>query len=472
MSEGSGGANTSLNFGESELALVAEKYAQTHLQAGQELFAEGSQGDYAYIVLDGELDVVKTVAGREVLLNVIRRGEVVGEMALLENRPRMASVRARSDAALISVNQAQFNEVLSTCPAVTRDMLSVVLARTHVTEARLHQTQHMANWNTLTAGVAHGLNNPAAAIKRSAERLKEALDRYGAAQAALGRLALTPAQQAALDALHAQVRARAVAPDEPDALACSAREAEVEAWLDNAAVPQAWDLAPSLVSAGLGVERLAALAAQVAPGQLPPLVTGLAAAFNAYSLLAEIAQASARVSQIVGVLKGYSFLDQAPIQAVNLAEGLETTLLILDGRVGEGVTVRREFAPDLPLLMAAGRELNQAWTNLLDNALRALDGHGEIVVRAHCDPERKDWVTVEIEDNGPGIPPEIQPLLFEPFLAAEQPGAGGGLGLNITYNILVQKHRGEIGVDSAPGRTVFTVRLPVNFEQTPGAVSS
>lgn len=465
-----------LNFTESELAYVAETYEKMHLVAGQELFAEGSDGDFAYIVLDGQLEVIKASGDRDILLNVVKRGEVVGEMALLENKPRMASVRARTDTELIPVNETQFNEVLNTCPAVARGMLSVVLSRARATEARLRQTQHMANWNALTAGVAHELNNPAAAINRGVEQLRSALDPFGAAQGQLGQMAFDAAQAAVVAQLRAEIQERAVDPAEPNALVCSDLEYEIETWLDERTIADAWTLSPVLVSMGFDVPRLEALSAGFDDDQFRGVLAWVCASFTAYGLLAEIAGASAHISGIVGVLKGYSYLDQAPVQMVNVTEGLDHTLLLLRRRMGDGITIRREFAPDLPRINAYGRELNQAWTNIIDNAITAVGGTGEIVIRARRDDAAisaasnggsasLDWIRIEIQDDGPGIPPDVMPVLFDPFFTTKSPGMGTGLGLNITYNIVVQKHRGEILVDSEPGRTVFTVRLPVDFER-------
>lgn len=453
-----------VNFTETELAYVAQAYDRVRLAAGETLITEGTPGDCAYIVLEGELEVLKTSGDRQVLLNVVRRGEVVGEMALLQNRPRMASVRARTETVLIPVNKKQFNEVLDTCPAVTRAMLETVLSRERITETRLRQAEHMANWNALTAGVAHELNNPASAIQRATDQLREAFEQLAQAQFALSRSNLTADQQRIADDLLREVQERAATPAELSALECNDREEEVEAWLEEHGIARAWDLAPALVSLGCDLIRLEEWNTQFDDGQLPLWVTWVCAAFTAYCVLAEMAQASSHISEIVGVLKGYSYLDQAPVQTVDVHQGLDNTLLVLHERIGDGITIRREYAPDLPKIQAYGRELNQVWTSILDNAITAVDGQGTITIRTRCDPEH-DRIAVEIEDSGPGISPEIRPMLFDPFFTAKGgSGRSTALSLNFSYNVVVEQHHGDILVDSEPGRTVFAVHLPVDFE--------
>lgn len=455
---------TRINFSDTELAHIAGNYERVRLEPGDILFDEGTTGECAYIVLDGELEVLKTSGQRQVLLNVIGRGEVVGEMALLQNRPRMASIRARTETTLIGVNREQFNEVLDTYPEVTHKVLEVVLQRERMTEARIRQAQHMTNWNALTAGVAHELNNPAAAIQRGTGQFKEALDQFAGAQMRLGRLALNGAQQAMIDNLLDEIKQRAEHPAALSALLCSTREMEAEDWLDAHGVDRAWELAPVIGNMDWTTERLDDLLAVSGADILGEVVAWMCAAFTAYSLMAEVSGASAHISRIVNLLKGYAFLDQAPVQTLNVHEGLDNTLLILGGRLGDGVQVQRDYAPELPPIQGYGRELNQVWTNLIDNAITAVGDHGEITIRTSCTAERGGWITVEIEDNGCGIDAHIQPVLFEPFVTTKKPGQGTGLGLNICYNIVVEKQKGEITFDSVPGRTVFTVRLPVNFE--------
>ena len=284
------------------------------------------------------------------------------------------------------------------------------------------------------------------------------------------------AQMDAIAQLRAEIQARAVDPAEPNALVCSDLEYAIETWLDERDIPDAWNLSPVLVSMGFDVQRLEDLSGSFDDQQFRGVLAWVCASYTAYGLLAEIAGASAHISGIVGVLKGYSYLDQAPVQMVDVTEGLTHTLLLLRRRMGDGITIRREYAPDLPRINAYGRELNQVWTNIIDNAITAVGGTGEIVIRAQRDEAAisaasngdgtsVDWIKVEIQDDGPGIPSEVMPVLFDPFFTTKSPGKGTGLGLNITYNIVVQKHHGEILVDSEPGCTVFTVRLPLDFER-------
>jgi signal transduction histidine kinase len=452
-----------INIDESELKDIAATYPHMLLPAGEVLFEEGSPSGSAYIVLDGLLEALRKSEGRQVLLGVVGKGELIGEMSLLQKLPRTATIRARTDSVLIAVDADQFIQVMNRCPVVSRGVLNTVMLRLRNNEARMFQSNALQHWNELTAGVAHELNNPAAAISRGVDQLRAAFDEFASAQQQFSDARATDEQRQVLGDLQARIQERALRPPELDVMARNDLEYEIETRLEKEGIDDAWEFSEPLVNMGITPAELDTLAHAFASDGLRPALALACAIHNALSLIAEIAVGAAQISGIVGALKGYSFLDQAPVQAVNVIDGLDNTLLMLRRRIPETLSIRREYAPDLPELQAYGRELNQVWTNIIVNAIQALKGRGEIVIRARCDGE-PGWVAVEIEDNGPGIPPEHLPRLFDPFFTTKAPGEGTGLGLNVSYNIVVQKHRGEILVESKPGRTLFTVRLPENFE--------
>lgn len=451
------------DLSEDDLSRLCEMVEQVRLPAGQELFAEGDPGDRAYVIEKGELEVVKTSGGRPVLLAVRKPGEVIGEIALLEDTPRTATVRARSDAQLLAINQEQFDRLIEHSPSAARVLFSTVLARYRNITASLRQSEKMAQLGTLTAGVAHELNNPAAAVKRGAGQLEEALAAFADAQSSLARLDLNSSQQALLAERASATRAAAGKPAAYlDPLARSDLEYELESWLDERDVPDAWELAPTLVNLGYDAASLAAFAGQLTAEQMPAVIRWLGAFYTVYNLLAEVGHGASRISEIVKSLKSYAYLDQAPVQAVDIHEGLDSTLVMLRHKLG-GIKVVRDYAPGLPLIQGYGSELNQVWTNLLDNAADALENTAapQITLKTAL---REGWVMVEVQDNGPGMPPEIQARVFDAFFTTKPPGKGTGMGLDISYNIVANKHRGNISAVSRPGFTCFQVILPLNFE--------
>ncbi len=425
------------------------------LKTGDMLFSEGDRGDTAYLIEEGELEVFKKTGSKEVRLAIRRTGELIGEMSLLDEAPRSASVRARKPSQVLVIAQESLEHLLRTNANAARSLFNTILARNRATGAMLRQSEKMAQLGTLTAGVAHELNNPAAAVKRGSSKLADALVALEKASTQL-----LPAQRAALEPLGVIAKERATRPSELDALVRADKEEELEDWLDSHDVDEPWELASSLVDLDLSTESLDEIA-NAGVGDLGDAVRWLGATHEVQSLLTEISLGAGQISRIVDALKQYSFLDQAPVQDVDVHEGLNNTLLILRHKLKRGISVQREYCEDLPKIRARGSELNQVWTNIIDNAADALDGSGTIKLRTTCGAH---WITVEIEDDGPGIPPGVCDRVFEAFFTTKPPGKGSGQGLDISWRIVVDNHHGSIGVYSRPGCTCFKVKLPVDYE--------
>lgn len=332
-------------------------------------------------------------------------------------------------------------------------------------EIVLRQSEKLATLGKLSAGMAHELNNPAAAALRSAAQLQTTFSRLQQTHLTLSELKLSQAQLESLLPLDTLAQAGAKKPIYLDALTRSDRETEMETWLENQGVGNVWEVAPALVNLGFGQEELATLLADFRSDQFLAVLDWLNRSSTVYSLVEEISQGAGRIAEIVNALKAYTYLDQAPIQTVNIHDSLDNTLIILRSKLQPGVTVRRDYAVDLPRIEAYGSELNQVWTNLIDNAIDAMNGTGDITLRTRFDAQ---WVIVEVEDNGSGIPEAIRANIFDPFFTTKPPGQGAGLGLNTSHHIVVNKHKGRVDVVSQPGMTRFEVRLPLHLVQVRG----
>jgi signal transduction histidine kinase len=431
---------------EDDLARICSLARDVHLEPGEVLFREGEWGDQAFVVTAGQVEVLKSTERREVLLAVRGEDAVIGEMALLEQAPRSATVRARTATDLLSIPKEALDDLLATSPSAARAVFGPLLRRVRENNDLLRHQERMAQLGVLTAGVAHELNNPAAAVRGAAEQLAAELD------VLTGSLAGRASES--VRELLARVADRPPAPRSP--VEISDEESEVEDWLTERRVEQAWALAPGLVEAGIGVDDLAMLGTDA---DVADAVRILAPAVAVRRSAAQIAEGARRLSEIVRALRSYSYLDLAPVQDVDVVGGLEDTLTML-GHITKGVRVVREFDPSLPTIVALGSELNQVWTNLIHNACDALAGVGDPTLTLRAYPDGGD-VVVEVEDNGPGVPADAQQKVFDAFYTTKAPGKGTGLGLQISYRIVVLEHRGDITLASRPGRTVFTVRLPV-----------
>ena len=403
------------------------------------------------------------------LLAVRTSGDVIGETALLEMAPRSATARARGACKLLAIHKTLLDELVQSSASAARIMFFTVLARWRATGVMLRQSEKMAQLGTLTAGVAHELNNPAAAVQRGASQLADALADLLAAERALVEPLATPSFALTIDALRTAVRASADRLSDLDALTRGDREEQVEAWLDGRQVADAVELAPTLVTLDYDVDKLDRLAADVGAANLPAVARWLAATHLVWNRLAEVAQGAGRISEIVKALKGYAYLDQAPVQEVDVHEGIDSTLVILRHKLKAGIHVVRDYAPDLPRISAWGSELNQVWTNILDNAADALadrvkDGSAR---DHHPHPVRAGLRRRGDQRQRPRHPARHPGPDLRAFFTTKPPGKGTGLGLDISYRIVVHRHRGDLRVSSRPGDTTFTIRLPLNAAADP-----
>jgi signal transduction histidine kinase len=330
-------------------------------------------------------------------------------------------------------------------------------------EIMLRQSEKLATLGRLSAGVAHEINNPAGATERSAKQLENAFIKMEQNEFELGQSNLSKEHFEILKQHTQQIHQHIKHPINFDPIMRSEKEDEIEHWLRDREINDTWEFAPTLINMGYNVAELATLAKFFTTDQFPIIIAFLCNIYITRNLIGEIGHGTNRITEIVKALKSYSYLDKAPLQSVDIHEGLNDTLVILRSKLTAGIKVNLEYAKDIPRIEAYGNELNQVWTNILDNAISAMQGTGEIVIRTRV---QNPWIIVEIEDDGPGIPQDIQSKIYDPFFTTKAPGEGTGLGLNISYNIIVEKHKGTIEVHSKPGRTHFEVKVPLNFKHS------
>ena len=448
------------------LAWLAARAAPVRLEAGGYVVHEGDANGVFFVQLDGRTEWTKNVDGQEVYALTHGAGAWYGHEPILLDIPVPVSGRALTPLRLLTWDADAFWGLIGLCPSIVRGLLKTIAQRVQTVETVSQQQTKLAALGKLAAGLAHELNNPAAAASRAVRELGSAVDHMAVLGPELGRLGLTPEQAATVE----RARGEAARPTSAGTtaglggLALSDREDGLAGWLESQGADDAWDLAATFAAAGTDTAWLEGVAAAVPPAALGAVLAYLAATLTAGALLHEAGAAVERVSRLVGAVKEYSYLDQGPEQEVDVNAGLESTLTILGHRLREGrIAVARNYDPARPRVWAAGGELNQVWTELIDNAVDAIGGLGEdggwIGVRTALEPGR---VLVEVADDGPGIPPDVLPRIWEPFFTTKGVGAGTGLGLDTVRRTVVERHGGDVRVESRPGETRFQVRLPMN----------
>jgi signal transduction histidine kinase len=431
---------------------------ERRLDTGEFLFREGDPENDFYVIVEGDLKVTKRVAGEDALLVVHHAGQFTGALSMFTRAASIATGIALTPCRVIHIDIESFKLLLGDCPPVAVRILTAMAERRPEAISFTQQREKLAALGKLSAGLAHELNNPAAAARRAVDQLRYTFSALQPLTLALGELCLSRDQRDLLGEFEKRLIEGMAGRERLDPLAQSDQEDAMAEWLESHGFEKAWDVAPVLVDAGLDAPQLDQLNEHFTQASLPTVVGWLIKSLSAAGLLQEIEQSTSRIADLVKAVKSYSYMDQAPQQEIDVHEGLDSTLTILGHKLKQGVTVVREYDRTLPRIPAYGSELNQVWTNLIDNAIDAMGGRGRLTVRT---AREDDCLLVEIGDDGPGISDETQCRLFEPFFTTKGVGQGTGLGLDTSRKIVVDRHHGDIRVVSEPGDTRFQVYLPI-----------
>ncbi len=427
---------------------------EVQLKTGGLYARQGDPADAMFVLLEGEFQWRGEFSG-ETFVRDLKAGEVTGILPFSRMKNYMLSGRALSDARVLRFPASQFPELVHRMPELATRLVGLMSDRIRETTRFEQQRDRLAGLGKLSAGLAHELNNPASAAKRATSQLRELLKRVRDASHELGSRELTASQRAEIEKLETSLMQTDGHPADP--LAVSDLEDQLDSLLRSHGQNDLWQLAADLARRNFKPEALEQLFATFDAGTARAALVRISTSVEIAGLLNEIESSTSRISDLVKAIKEYTFMDQAPVQNVDIVKTIENTLTILNHKLKKGVSVERDYQK-LPLLVNSfGSELSQVWTNIIDNAIDAMGGTGKLRVRTY---RQDDCVVVEIGDSGPGIPPEVEPRIFEPFFTTKGVGEGTGLGLD-TVQRIVRKHRGSIQVHSKPGDTRFQVWLPL-----------
>jgi signal transduction histidine kinase len=477
-----------------------EKGEEVWFEAGDKIIDEGEH-DTFYALLDGNVDVILRDGSKEAVLYSFESGDHFGELPIILGwSDHKCAAYATKKSHLLRWDEDAFWRMLYDSPSLVRQILRKMAQSLSMLETVLQQNQKLIALGGLAAGLAHELNNPAAAANRTVTQLSDSIQESRLLVQKLNvQHGMTAQQWSYLSELgketlmpdlnpisrYSSLNENSSTPSNltmNDPIAQAEQEDEIIDWLRSHGVNDGWNLASDLVNAGLTIDKLNDIAADAASSEssttgtkndnntieqenllLQDILSWLNATTRVDRLLYEIKSSTTRISELISAVKSYSYMDQAPLQDVDIHNGLESTLTMLQHKLKEAdVTVIRDYDSNLPHINAIGNELNQVWTNLIDNAIEGIGKHGTITIRTKN--EGNSQILVEIADNGSqGIPKEVQSRIFEPFFTTKEPGKGTGLGLSISHRIITQTHKGDINFSSRPGETRFQIRLPIIY---------
>jgi signal transduction histidine kinase len=437
-----------------ELEWLATHATEVKVPAGTSLFHEGDVADRMMILLKGEIHVRRERGGPAAIF-IGRTAMITGLLPFSRMKTYGGHGFAVSDLWVLTYPREIFAEMTAAIPSMTQRSVNVLLDRVREMTRLEQQAEKLNALGKLAGNLAHEMNNPASAAQRAASGLLDELRVYGHEKYRLGGLCLDESHMLRVRDWQDSVRGKRKMLTQ-DSTQHAALEDSLQAWLKNHGVNETWKIAPELAELGVAAQQLKPLEF-LNPAALSVVLGQFASSLRAERIAEAMLDSTARIFDLIRAIKDYSYLDQAPIQEVDVRQGLENTLAMLQSRIAR-VKIERRYDADLPMISAYGSELNQVWTALLENALDAINNKGKITLAARCSG---GMLVIEVSDDGPGIPKEIQDRIFEPFFTTKPTGSGLGLGLD-TVQRIVRRHRGYVHATSEPGATCFEVRLPVD----------
>ena len=449
---------------DAQLGALLEASVEQTTRRGETLFVEGRPADSWWVLLEGTVVLIRQVGTEQsVVGHMTSPGQWAGGFAAWDEfGVYFATGRADGPGRVLRLGSAQLRRLSEQWFPFGLHFIEGLVNTVRRIESTARQREALVALGTLSAGLAHELNNPASAATRAADALQGSSNLLLEALSHLANVGISPEQFTALNDLRLRV-------SESDsgltAIALADREDELSDWLVEHGVDRDWDIAPALAAAGADLAWCRMVREALPDAALGPAMEWVSASLSTAALLAEVKEATGRISTLVAAVRSYSQMDRASLQSTDLVEGLDSTLVMMGHKLGGGIEVERLYEPGLPPIEAMAGELNQVWTNLVDNAVDAMGGEGTLRVSARSDDQ--GWVVVEIVDSGPGMPQEVMAHAFEPFYTTKDVGKGTGLGLDISRRIVVERHSGEITIESGSGDTLVRVRLPVRHAGTP-----